>query len=193
MVQGPEQRSGTRPPWRRFGNRIARSLWAGVYLLLFRPSPRPLHAWRAFLLRLFRCRLGAGCHVYPGAKIWAPWLLTCEDHVAIADGAYVYNPAPVLLRSHATVSQQAWLCGASHDYNDPAFPMVAAPIVVERHAWIAARATVQMGVTVGEGAVLGLGAVATSNLAPWTVFGGIPARPVGRRRRQPPGDGGVAH
>jgi hypothetical protein len=32
-------------------NRIARAVWNVVYVLLFRFSPRPLHAWRAFLLR----------------------------------------------------------------------------------------------------------------------------------------------
>ncbi|MFW5697792.1 MAG: hypothetical protein ACOCX1_04465, partial [Fimbriimonadaceae bacterium] len=34
-------------------NRLRRLLWNVVYKLLFRPSPRPLHGWRAGLLRLF--------------------------------------------------------------------------------------------------------------------------------------------
>lgn len=100
-------------------SRLGRLAWGIVYALLFRPSPRPLHAWRALILRLFGARLGASCHIYPHAIIWAPWLLTCEDSVAIANGAEVYNPAGVTLRSHAIVSQGAYLCGASHDIQDP--------------------------------------------------------------------------
>src|SRR5262245_55802132 len=112
-------------------NRIVRALWHAVYVTLFRPSPRLLHAWRAMLLRLFGARIGKHPRIYPRARIWAPWNLHCEDVVAIADEAIVYNPAPVWLGSHSTVSEQAYLCGASHDYRDPAFPMVSAPIRLE--------------------------------------------------------------
>jgi len=164
-------------------NRAARALWLVAAVLLVRPSPRPLHAWRAFVLRCFGARLGRGCHVYPGARIWAPWNLICEDDVGIADGAEIYNPAPITLRAHCVVSQQAFLCGASHDYNDPAFPMMSAPIEIGRYAWIGARAVVQLGVTVGEGAVLGLGSIATRDLEPWTVYAGAPARRIGARRQ----------
>src|SRR5262249_12693508 len=83
--------------------RAARALWGLVWLLLFRPSPRPLHAWRAGLLRLFGARLGAHCHIYPGARVWAPWNLECEDTVAVADGAEIYNPSRVRLGSHCVV------------------------------------------------------------------------------------------
>lgn len=165
------------------GNRVARALWQVVYLALFRPSPRPMHRWRAMLLRLFGARIGGNPRIYPRARIWAPWNLECEDVVAVADEAVIYNPAPVRLGSHSIVSEQAYLCGATHDYRNPAFPMVWAPIAVGRYAWICARASVQMGVTVGEGAILGLGAVATADLEPWSVYAGVPARRVGARPR----------
>jgi putative colanic acid biosynthesis acetyltransferase WcaF len=115
--------------------------------------------------------------------IWAPWNLECEDRVAIADGANVYNPARVLIRSRAVVSQDAFLCGATRDYDDPAFPLVSAPITIGAGAWICARATVMPGRNVGEGAILGLGSVATRDLEEWTVNAGIPARKLGTRRR----------
>jgi putative colanic acid biosynthesis acetyltransferase WcaF len=165
------------------GNRLGRFLWQIVYTLLFRTSPRPFHAWRAMLLRVFGARLGPGCHIYPRAVIWAPWNLSCEDTVAIADEAIVYNPDPVNLKSHCIISQQAYLCGATHDYDDPAFPMISAPITVERYAWVCARASVMPGVTIGEGVVLGLGSVASSDLEPWSVYAGLPARKIRERKR----------
>jgi putative colanic acid biosynthesis acetyltransferase WcaF len=142
-----------------------------------------MHAWRAFLLRLFGARMGPNCHVYPGATIWAPWNLHCEDAVGIADGAIVYNPKPITLGSHCVVSQEAYLCGASHDIDNPGFPMVSQPIRVGAYAWVAARATLCAGVNVGEGAVLALGGVATRDLEPWTLYAGIPARAIRPRRR----------
>jgi putative colanic acid biosynthesis acetyltransferase WcaF len=54
---------------------------------------------------------------------------------------------------------------------------------VGAYAWVCARASVAPGVQVGEGAVLGLGSVATRNLDPWTVYAGTPAVKVKERRR----------
>lgn len=166
-------------------NRVKRFLWSAVYVALFRFSPRPFHAWRSLLLRLFGAKLGADCHIYPGAVIWAPWNLVCGDAVAIADGAIVYNPSEVELGSFAIVSQQAYLCGATHDLRVPGFPLISDSIRVGARAWICARATVQMGVRVGDGAVLGLGGVATHDLAPWTINAGVPARNTGERPEFP--------
>ncbi|WP_245479027.1 putative colanic acid biosynthesis acetyltransferase [Rubrivivax rivuli] len=164
-------------------SRAGRALWSVVWLMLFRTSPRPAFAWRAALLRLFGAQLGPNCHIYPAARVWAPWLLVCEDAVCIADEAVVYNPAGVHLGSHCVISQQAYLCGAGHDVDDPAFPMVSRHIEVGAYAWVAARATVCPGVQLGEGAVLALGAVATRALQPWGVYAGVPARWHRQRKR----------
>jgi len=169
---------------RPVGERMRRAVWNTTWLVLGRMSPRPLHAWRSALLRLFGAQLGPHCHVYPGARIWAPWNLECEDAVGIADDAVVYNPERIRLGSHAVVSQGSYLCGATHDLDNPAFPMIARPITIGRYAWIAARAIVCPGVTVGDGAMLGMGSVATRDLEAWTVHAGVPARAL-RKRRQP--------
>ena len=163
-------------------NRLSRFLWGIAYALLFRPSPQPLHAWRALVLRCFGAKLGKDCHIYPRARIWLPGNLVCEDVVSIANDAIIYNPRPISLGSHSVVSEGAYLCGAGHDYDDPDFPLVSAPIRVGAYAWLCARSNVQMGVHVGEGAVLALGGVATSDLVPWTVHAGVPARKVKERK-----------
>jgi putative colanic acid biosynthesis acetyltransferase WcaF len=85
--------------------------------------------------------------------------------------------------SHVILSQDCYLCGATHDYNDPAFPLIAYAMAIEPYAWICARASVAPGVRVGEGAVLGLGSIATRDLEPWTVYSGNPAQPIRQRTR----------
>jgi putative colanic acid biosynthesis acetyltransferase WcaF len=166
-------------------NKIRRQLWNLCWLLFYRPTPRPMHAWRTFLLRAFGAKMGANCRFYPGAKIWAPWNLICEDLVAAGDESEIYNPAPIHFGSHAIVSQGAYICGATHDFDDPAFPLLACSMNIGAYAWICARASVSPGVNVGEGAVLGLGSVATRDLDPWGVYVGIPAVKVRERKRFP--------
>jgi putative colanic acid biosynthesis acetyltransferase WcaF len=142
-----------------------------------------MHAWRALLLRAFGAQLGRDCHIYAKCVIWAPWNLRCDEGACIADGAVIYNAAPVDLGSHAIVSQDAYLCTATHDIDDPAFPMVTSPIRIGAYAWVCARAAVLPGVTVHDGAVLGLGAIAGKDLDPWQVYAGVPARRVRARAR----------
>lgn len=156
-------------------NRLARLVWQIVYVLFYRTSPRSMFAWRGLLLRAFGAQIGSGCHFYPGGKIWAPWNLTCEDCCTLADGAEIYNPSRIHLGSHCIVSQHAYVCGATHDYNHPDFPMVSYQMHLGAYSWICARASVSPGVNVGAGAVLGLGSVATQDLEPWTVYSGVPA------------------
>jgi putative colanic acid biosynthesis acetyltransferase WcaF len=157
------------------GSRVKRLAWNLCWLFFYRTSLRPMHSWRAMLLRAFGAKLGPNSRFYPAVKVWAPWNLECEDLVAVGDGAEIYNPAPMHFGSHAIVSQGAYICGATHDFNDPAFPLLAFAMKIGPYAWICARASVAPGVTVGEGAVLGMGSVATRDLEPWSVYVGVPA------------------
>ena len=161
-----------------WGNQLARATWNIVWLLLFRLSPRPCFRWRNFLLRCFGARIGPGSHVYPAARIWAPWNLEMGRTAAIADGAFIYNPARVTLEDFSIVSHEAFLCAASHDYTRWDFPLVTKPIRVSRHAWVAARTFVHMGVTIGEGTVIGAASVVTRDMPEWTVCAGNPCQVV---------------
>ncbi|MGI4758539.1 MAG: putative colanic acid biosynthesis acetyltransferase [Janthinobacterium lividum] len=170
------------------GNRLLRLLWAIVHVLLYRTSPVPLHAWRSFLLRCFGASMGPACHFYPSSRVWAPWNLYCQDQVTAANGVEIYNPAPMRFGSHVILSQGAYLCGATHDYDRADFPLLAYEMRFGAYAWICARAAVAPGVQVAEGAVLGLGAVATRSLHAWTVYGGNPAVALKSRIRTQVGD-----
>jgi putative colanic acid biosynthesis acetyltransferase WcaF len=171
-------------------DRARRLLWNVCCALFFRHSPRPFFAWRAMVLRLFGARLGPTCKFYPKARIWAPWNLICEDLVAVGDGAELYNPSPLYMGSHCIVSQGAYICGATHEYNSPEFRFVHFPMRLGAYSWICARATVSPGVNVGSGAILALASVATRDLEPFGVYAGVPARKVKERLRSavPKGD-----
>jgi putative colanic acid biosynthesis acetyltransferase WcaF len=165
------------------GNKLARAGWNVAWLLLYRPSPVPLHAWRRLLLRCFGATIGRGAHPYPSARIWAPWNLVMEAGSCLAAGVDCYCVDRVHLGARATVSQYAYLCTASHDYGTRVpMPLVTAPIRIGADAWIAADAFVGPGVTVGEGAVVGARSTVTRDVAPWTVVAGSPPRVLGTRR-----------
>jgi len=84
--------------------------------------------------------------------------------------------AQITIGANAIVSQDAELCAGTHDVEDPDFQLVAKPIVIGDHTWIAAGAFVGPAVTIGEGAILGARAVTFKDLPPWEIYIGNPAR-----------------
>lgn len=54
-------------------------------------------------------------------------------------------------------------------------------IVIGNDVWIGYEAVILSGVTVGDGAVIGTRAVVTKDVPPYTIVGGMPARPIRRR------------
>ncbi|MGE5645993.1 MAG: putative colanic acid biosynthesis acetyltransferase [Acidobacteriota bacterium] len=162
-------------------HRPRRALWSVVYTLLFRPSPRPFHAWRRLLLRLFGAALAPGARVYPTARIWAPWNLEMGRNACLGSGVDCYNVARITIGGHATVSQYSYLCAATHDISTLRMPLVAEPIEVGPFAWVCADVFVGPGVTIGEGAVAGARSSVYRDVEPWTVVAGNPARPLKKR------------
>lgn len=52
------------------------------------------------------------------------------------------------------------------------------PSVVGNDVWIGAKVVILRGVTIGDGAVVAAGSVVTEDVAPYSIVGGIPARPI---------------
>jgi putative colanic acid biosynthesis acetyltransferase WcaF len=162
-------------------NRILRGVWSVVWLLLYRPTPRPLHFWRRFLLRSFGARIGKGAHPYPSARIWAPWNLVMEDDSCLSEQVECYCVDKIFLGKRVTVSQYSFLCTASHDYTRSEMPLVTAPIRIEDDAWVTADVFVGPGVTIGEGAVVGARSTITNDVPNWVVVAGSPPKILGAR------------
>lgn len=167
-------------------HRLFRGIWNVVWLLLAAWTPPPLHGWRRFLLRCFRAKIGRRTRIYGSARIWYPPNLVMGDFSVLGWKVNCYCQGMVVLEEYANVAQYVHLVTGTHDIDDPSFQLCTKPIRICRHAWIASDAFVGPGVTVGEGAVLGARGVAFKDLAPWTVYGGNPAR-VLRQRQRPSG------
>jgi putative colanic acid biosynthesis acetyltransferase WcaF len=172
-----------RPSPHALANRLCRSLWGITWLFLFRPSPKPLHAWRRLLLRLFGAGIGEHVVVHPSARIWGPWNLVMGPHSCLSPHVDCYSVDSIRIGAFATVSQYSFLCTASHDPDTPDMRFTTAPIIIGDHAWIAADVFVGPGVTIGEGAVVGVRSTVLKNTPPWTVVAGKPARLLRKRSR----------
>lgn len=162
-------------------NKMGRSLWQIIWLLFYRPSPRLMHGWRCFLLRLFGAKLGRGVHPYPSARIWAPWNLEMGEHSCLGENVDCYCVDRVFIGARTTVSQYSFLCTASHDYRRESMPLLSAPITIGERAWITADVFVGPGVTIGDGVVVTARSSVFDDIPPWMIARGNPAVPVRMR------------
>jgi len=161
-----------------------RWLWLFVQSTLFRWSPRPLHGFRAALLRLFGADIAGSVVIFPTAKIMFPRNLSLAPRSMVGPHVNLYNLDPIRLETGANLSQFCHLCAGSHDFTRWSMPLVTAPIVIGPNAWLGADVFVGPGVTIGELAVVGARAVVVGDLPPRQVCVGSPCRPI-RERSSP--------
>ena len=166
-------------------NRVARAIFAAVWLLGARWTPPPLHSWRVILLRFFGARIGHDVRIYGSTRIWHPPHLVIGDRSLIGPHVNLYNQGKISIGSDVVISQGAHICASSHDVSDPNFQLVLRPVSIGNNAWVAAEAFVGPGVIVGDGAVLGARAAAFRDLDPWTIFSGNPAVALKPRAMRP--------
>jgi putative colanic acid biosynthesis acetyltransferase WcaF len=125
---------------------------------------------RPVLLRAFGARVGRRVLIRRGVRIHWPWKLDIGDDVWVGEDAWILNLEPVTIGSDVCVSQAALLCTGSHLRRSATFEFDNGPVRLEPGSWVAARAVVLRGVTVGRDAVVGAGAVAHQDLAPGSVL-----------------------
>jgi putative colanic acid biosynthesis acetyltransferase WcaF len=167
----------------------ARPFWVEALWLitqaLFVSSWLPGSGYRRLILKLFGASVGKNVVIKPRVRIKFPWQLVIGNNSWIGEDVWIDNLAFVTIGSSACISQGTYLCTGSHDWTSPTFDLVVKAIVIGDGAWVAAKSTVGPGVTVGEGAVLGLGGTALKDLDPWSIYIGTPAMFVRERFVKP--------
>lgn len=144
----------------------------------------------------YRRALGWNLHptasILMGQQVQMAGLRSSGARVSIGEGSVInhgcllYTTGGLTIGRQVSVSAGVWLVTGSHDINAPDFRAAFHPIVIEDYAWIGARATILAGTRIGEGAVVMAGAVVARDVAPYTIVGGVPARPVGERKLRNP-------
>jgi acetyltransferase-like isoleucine patch superfamily enzyme len=117
--------------------------------------------------------------VVVGESVWiGPFtVIDGSGGLTIGDGCNI--SAGVHLYSHSSVLR--CVSGSSFD------EIEHKPTAIGSRVFIGANSVVNMGVTIGDEAVVGAGAVVTSDVPPRTVVTGVPARPVATVRIDPAG------
>ena len=161
------------------GPRLIRFLGQGVFNLLI--THLPGHWLRLLWLRVLGAKLGRGVCVFRGTTVIGAQELVLGDRVQIGFRVVLDARGGLTVGEDVLVSSDSQLLTANHNVDSDDFERQVARIEIADHAWIATRAIVLAGVSVGQGAVVSAGGVATRDVPARTVVGGVPARRVAER------------
>ena len=110
-----------------------------------------------------KLRIGKFCSIACGAK----FLFTSANHTLHSLSTY---PFPIFFEQWGLDGKD--IRSAWDNRGD---------IVIGNDVWIGYEAVILSGVTIGDGAIIGARAVVTKDVAPYTIVGGVPAKPIRRR------------
>ncbi len=110
-----------------------------------------------------KLKIGKFCSIACGAK----FLFTSANHTMRSLSTY---PFPIFFEEWELDAKN--ICEAWDNKGD---------IVIGNDVWIGFEAVILSGVTIGDGAIIGTRAVVTKDVPPYTIVGGIPAKPIRKR------------
>ena len=144
------------------------------------PSRHVRHAF----LRLWLNRFGTGSGVQLGCRFLNARKVRLGPNCVVNFGTLIDGRRfPVVIGANVSIGPEAAILTLGHDPQSPGFADRGGEVRIGDRAWIAYRAIVLPGVTIGEGAVVAAGAVVTTDVEAYAIVAGNPARKVGTRSR----------
>ncbi len=156
-------------------------LWKLIQDTFFRFSPSRLRGFRRWLLRLFGAKIAPTASIHNTARIECPWNLEMGDYASVGEYAWIYTLDKIVIGEYAVIGQRSLLLTGTHDFSDPAFPLIIRPIVIGYGAWIAVGVIILPGVKISALSVVGAGSVVTKDLPEQMICAGNPCKPIKHR------------
>jgi len=152
-------------------------------LLLTWVGSIPSHAVRGAAYRRAGITLPRTSSLHWKARFFVPSGLVVGEHTTLGNDGFYDAREGITIGDSVNIAAEVRIFTREHDVQSPDFAETGGPVRIGNHAYLATRVTVLPGVTIGEGAVVASGSVVTKDVEPFQIVGGVPARPIGERRR----------
>jgi acetyltransferase-like isoleucine patch superfamily enzyme len=120
-----------------------------------------------------RIDVGAWCYLGEQARIWSAASVSVGNRVLLSHNVNIFDSLTHPMSASARHEQFRTIVKRGHPDR---IDLAERPVIIEDDVLIGCLSVVLPGVRIGTGAVIGAGSVVTSDIPPWTVFAGNPAR-----------------
>jgi acetyltransferase-like isoleucine patch superfamily enzyme len=172
---------------RKYRGRLVRLAAEEVLGALVRGWPSLPGMWaRAALWKpLFR-RLDGMPLIYPGVYVTHAYGIAAGRRLSVNTGALIDGRGGITIGDDVMIGPYAVVTSSTHNHARRDVPMTALdhemqPLTIGSDVWIGAHAFIRGGVTLGNGCVIGAGSVVLTDVPPFSIAAGVPARVVGAR------------
>ncbi len=135
----------------------------------------------AYLRHVLDYRIGNRTFIHMGCFFDGSQIAIGDNSVIGRECFLGGSGGALTIKNNVSITARSYMFCASHDPNSPTFEAVYGDVVIDDYAWIGAGATIQPGVHIGRGAVLGAVAVATKDVPDYGIWAGVPAKQIGTR------------
>lgn len=146
----------------------------------------PLFTCRRFFYGLCGMKIGKGSNIHMWARFYDPSKIRIGDDTIIGDNAFIDGRENVVIGNHTDIASQVLIYNSEHDISSMDFQATQAPVEIGDYVFIGPRVIVLPGVKIGKGAIVAAGAVVTSDVKPFDIVGGVPAKVIGERKNKDP-------
>jgi len=160
---------------------LGRVLWKIAWATIWKLLWHRVYFLRPAILRCFGADVGLINSIFASTWVEIPWNLRLAPRTTLGPRVEIYNLGVVSIGTGTVISQDAYLCGGTHDYKTVGMPLIRASITIEQDVWICAGAFIGPGVRIGRGAIVAARAVVVKDVEAWTIVGGNPAKVIGMR------------
>lgn len=144
----------------------------------------PSFTIRHFFLRAFYgLKIGRDTSLEMGIRVFAPQRIAIGNHSVVHFDCILDGRCGLRVGDCVDIGHQVHIFTLQHDIDDPNYNVKGGKVTIGDYAVIGGRSTILPGVTIGEGAVVASGAVVTTDVLPYTLVGGVPARFIRERKR----------
>ena len=145
----------------------------------------PSRHFRRLFYRMLGARFGKGSFFFRRVETLFPKGIVIGNYSNIGWFTLLDARGGIRIGNNVSIASYSKLITGNHDVNDDNFKAVFLPIEIDDYVWIGTGATILSDVHIGRGAVVAAGAVVTKNIPPFEIWGGVPAKKIGRRESNP--------
>lgn len=126
-------------------------------------------------------------YILPNVIFCYPYRIKLGYNIFVNRGVYITARGPVTIGDNVLIGPGVVINSGMHQYMDQSLLIRdqghrVLPISIGNDVWIGANAVIMPGVTLGDGCVIGAGAVVTHSIPAYAVAVGVPARVIKERR-----------